>query len=383
MSTRDDDIEFDFFEDDPATSETAQTRVRLPRRGGGGGNGGERRSLGPPRGGRPLLRLLGLVALAVGVVLAFGLLIESCASSSKQDAYSDYMADVQTIAAQSTANGDRLWNTLNAPLTVQQIEQRLRGLAEQERQNVAQAQDLDPPGQLRGENERLVDALQLRVNGMTGLADTFRSTATDQSDEDAALLAAQSERLLASDIVWSDLFRAAALAQLAEDGVTDVIVPNSDVVDDSELVTTESMQLVLDRVRADTGGDRSGLHGTNIETVVAQPGDQTLVPGDQLNTVTATTELAFEVTVLNSGDSQEVQIPVTLTMEQGTGNPIVKEEQIDVINPDEEVVVTFTDLGEVRFATQTTLKVDVAPVEGERNRDNNSAQYKVTFLLPS
>jgi hypothetical protein len=309
--------------------------------------------------------------------------IESCASSSKKEAYSDYMEDVRTIASQSTANGNRLWTTLQTPaISVADIERRLRGLAEQERQNVRQAQNLDPPGRLRPQNERLADALMLRVNGIVGLADTFKSTAANQSDEDAGLLATQAGRLLASDIVWSDLFRAAALAQLADDGVTDVIVPESRIVGDTDLVTAAAMQLILDRVRADTGGDRSGLHGTNIETVRAQPGDQQLVPG-QLNTVTATTELAFEVTVLNSGDSQEVQIPVTLTLEQGTGAPIVKEAKIDVINPDEEATVTFEDIGEVRFATQSTLKVDVAPVEGERNRDNNSAQYSVTFLLPS
>ena len=46
------------------------------------------------------------------------------------------------------------------------------------------------------------------------------------------------------------------------------------------------------------------------------------------------------------------------------------------------MTVTFDSLGEVRFATQTTLKVDVAPVLGERNKDNNSAQYKVIFSLP-
>ena len=43
MSQRDDDIQFDFFEDEPATSETAQTsRVRMPRRGGSNGDGRRR-----------------------------------------------------------------------------------------------------------------------------------------------------------------------------------------------------------------------------------------------------------------------------------------------------------------------------------------------------
>src|SRR3954453_2094953 len=35
MDTPDDDLEFDFFEDEPATTEAqSQSRVRLPRRGG-------------------------------------------------------------------------------------------------------------------------------------------------------------------------------------------------------------------------------------------------------------------------------------------------------------------------------------------------------------
>jgi hypothetical protein len=382
MDQRDDDIEFDFFEDEPATSET-QPRMRLPRRGGSGGNGAPRRSLGPPRGGAPLLRLVGLVVIAVVLVLVFGLLIESCASKSKHDAYASYMADVQKVAAQSTANGKALATALTTPgLSAVQIESKLRGIAEQERQNVRRAQELDPPGRLRVEHAHLVDALGLRVSGLVGLADAFKKTATSTNPDDAALLAAQANRLLASDIIWEDLFRALALAQLQSDGVSGVNVPDSNVVSNTELVTEKSMELVLQRIRgASTGGSPTGIHGTNIVSVKAQPGDQTLTSG-QLNTVTATTELAFDVTVEDSGESQEVGIPVTLTIEQGTGKPIVKTAEIDLINPGEQVTVTFDGLGEVRFATQTTLKVDVAPVLGEANKDNNSAQYSVIFSLP-
>jgi|tagenome__1003787_1003787.scaffolds.fasta_scaffold20873791_2 hypothetical protein len=384
MDPRDDDIQFDFFEDEPATSETAQPRVRLPRRGNSGGDGGSRRSLGPPRGSAPLLRLLGLVVLAIFLVLVFALLIQSCASKSKHDAYASYMDDVQKIAAQSTANGKALATVLTTPgLSATQIETKLRGIAEQERQNVRRAQALDPPGRLRDENGHLVDALTLRVSGLVGLADAFKSTASSKDTPgDAILLAAQANRLLASDIVWDDLFRAVALAQLTSDGVSGVSVPESQVVPATELVTEKSMELVLQRLRgASTGGTPSGVHGTNITSVIAQPGDQTLSTAG-LNTVTATTELAFDVVVQDSGDAQEVQIPVTLTIEQGTGKPIVKTQTIDLINPGESVTVTFDGLGEVRFATQTTLKVDVAPVLGEKNKDNNSAQYKVIFSLP-
>ena len=72
----DDDIQFDFFEDDPATTEAPPSRVRLRR------PSGPRRRVGRPRGAGPLLRLLLLVAFVVFLVLVFGLLIQSCASAA-------------------------------------------------------------------------------------------------------------------------------------------------------------------------------------------------------------------------------------------------------------------------------------------------------------
>jgi len=388
MSQRDDDIQFDFFEDEPATSETAQTsRVRMPRRGGSNGDGGSK-SFGPPRGPAPLLRLLGVVAVVVGVVLLFGVLINSCASSSRKDSYSSYMEDVQQIATQSTANGTRLARVLTTPgASATSIEQKLRGIAAQEQQNVNRAQALDAPGRLRPENGHLIDSLALRVSGLTGLAGAFKSTASSKSDDsealdrDSALLAAQASRLVASDIVWDDLFRALALQQLQNDGVDGVTVPESHIVTNDELTSAAGMKLVLQRIRADTSGSGNVLHGTNIESVKAQPGDQSLTPG-QLNTVTATTELSFDVTVTDSGGAQEVGIDVTLTLDQGTGKPIVKTQQIPIINPGESVTVTFEGLGDVQFARRTTVKVDVEAVPAESNKTNNSAEYEVIFTLP-
>jgi CARDB protein len=377
----DDDIQFDFFEDEPATSETPSPRVRLPRR-----VNGPRRGVGPPRGAAPLVRLLLLVAFFVFLVLVFGLLIQSCASASKHDKYASYMQDVGKLATQSSANGKSLSTVLTTPgLSVAQIETRLRGIADQEQQNVAAAQSLDPPGRLRDENLHVVEALELRVSGVEGLAKTFQQTASSKSTtKDAALLAAQAERLTASDIVWDDLFKAPAVAQLTHDGVTGVNVPESHFVSSADLLTAHSMVLVLQRIRgAAKGAPAPGLHGTDIGSVTAEPGGQVLSVGS-LTTVTATTDLAFSVVVENGGDSQEVQIPVTLTIDRPSaqGGPIVKTQRIDVINPGESKTLSFTGFGQVPFASQTTVRVDVKAVPGETNTSNNSYSYPVIFSLP-
>ena len=377
----DDDIQFDFFEDEAATTEAAAEPSRRLRR-----PAGPRRRVGRPRGAGPLVRLLLLIAFVVFLVVVFGLLIESCSSASKHDAYANYMEDVGKLATQSTANGKSLSTVLTTPgLSVAQIETRLRGLSGQEQQNVAAAENLNPPGRLRDENLHLVEALQLRVSGIDGLASTFQKTAGSKSTTaDSALLAAQGLRLTASDVVWDDLFKANAVAQLQHDGVSGVNVPDSHFVASPDLMTAHSMALVLQRIRgAATGTPSPGLHGTDIGTVTAQPGGQVL-SASSLTTVTATTDLTFTVVVENGGDSQEVQIPVTLTIDrpQAQGGPIVRTQRIDVINPGESKTVSFGNLGQVPFASQTTVRVDVKAVPGETNTANNSYSYPVIFSLP-
>ena len=377
----DDDIQFDFFEDEPATRETAAPRVRLPRR-----STGPRRRVGPPRGTAPVVRLLGLVAFFVFLVLVFGLLIQSCASASRHDAYAHYMDRVGKLADQSSANGKALATVLTTQgLSVNEIEQKLRGIADSEQQNVAQGESLNPPGRLRDDNLHLVEALELRVSGVQGLVTAFERTAQSKNTkQDAAVLAGQAERLTASDVVWDDLYKAPATAQLQHDGVSGVDVPESHFVSNPDLMTTASMTLVLQRIRgAATGSPAPGLHGTDIGSTTAEPGGQVL-SASHLTTVTATTDLAFAVVVDNGGNSQEVQIPVTLTIDrpQAQGGPIVKTQTIDVINPGESKTLSFGNLGQVPFASQTRVTVDVKAVPGEHNTTNNTATYPVIFSLP-
>jgi hypothetical protein len=381
MDPPDDDIEFDFFGDEPATTEAQPTqRVRLPRRGGRG-TGGTRVPSGPSRGFTPLLRLLALIAIIVAVLVFFGLVLQSCASTSKHDSYQHYMDKVATIAKSSEDNGAQVADALTTPgAKVSDLTAKLAGIAEQERQNVHAAQDLDPPGPLRTQHLHMIDSLQLRVSGVSGLANVFETTTGSKSSDDAALLVAQADRLLASDVVWDDFFKDPSKAVMKNEGVSGISVPDSNFVSNQDFISERSMTLVLQRLRgASTSGTPTGVHGTNIAKTVALPANQELST-TTLNTVTATTDLAFAVTVHNGGDSQEVGIKVTLTIDK-QGGAIVKTKTIQVINPGQDKVITFTDLGGVPFARNTHVDVDVAPVPGEQDSTNNKASYPVIFSL--
>lgn len=329
----------------------------------------------------PILRLLALIGIVVALLVIFGLLIQSCASTSKHDRAASYMDKVGTIAKSSEDVGTGVANALITPgAKAGDLATKLGNYADQERQNVKSAQDLNPPGYLRDQHQQMIEALQLRVSGVQGLADTFSANPTSKTKGEAAVLSEQADRLLASDVVWDDLFKDPATSQLKNEGISGVTVPDSNFVQNRDLTTERSMSLLLTRLRGTAaGGTPTGLHGTNIVETKTLPGGQTLSQ-TQTNTVVATTGLAFVVTIQDSGDSQEVGIKVTLTIDKPQG-AIVRTKTLPLINPGQTKSVTIGNLGQVPFAQKTNVHVDVAAVPGEHNTSNNKATYPVIFSL--
>jgi hypothetical protein len=389
MSTYDDDdIEFDFF-DEPETVEATQRGRRPPRRertgdGGPGGDGPRRPPMRTPTGLVPLARLVGLIAIAIVVVVALVFWVGACQGKSKHDEYASYAAKVRSIAKSSQQLGAEFANKLVSPgLKEADLETSLQQYAQQEQQAYTQAQQIRPPGPLRSIHQQAVDALELRMKGLAALGDTLSRTASVKEASTAAqALAEQGQLLVASDVVWDQLYQLPATQQLKEQGVTGVVIPDSNFVTNVELVSNRSFSVVFQRLHgASTGGTPSGKHGDGLVAVKIQP------QGDELSTSTATTvkvsaDLAFVVTIENSGDFQEVNVPVTLTIDAG-GTPIARRQSVTVIQPAEQKTVTFSkfDLPPTVFGEQARVKVEVGAVAGEINTANNSATYTVLFSL--
>ena len=382
-TTQDDDFEFDFF-DEPDEETITQRRgpVRPPQRPKRAPRGPKR----PPGGFTPILRLVGLIAFAILVVVLLVFWIQGCQNNAKSTAYKNYMADVSAIARASNQNGRTLNSVLVTPGIKQtEIVQRINGLAQQEQQNVQRGESLNPPGHLRDAHQHMIESLQFRVSGLRGLANAFaRTTKKTDSAKAGTVLAGQAERLSASDIVWSDLFQAPSSQILSQQGVHGVAVPRSQFVTNTELTSASTFADIVKRMQgASTGGSTSsgsGLHGTGIESVTAQP-QGLVLSRDSDNKVVASTDLRFEVVVKDTGDNLETKIPVTLTI-QKQGTPIKQTQTIQVISPGQTKTVVFRNIDTTGvFGVKTTLKVDVTPVPHEARVDNNSYQYPVIFSL--
>ena len=367
------DIEFDFFEESPTTESAPRKkdsppgkRPRLPKR--------------PPTppGGPRLYRLGVLIAGAILLAVIFILVINNCRGDQKQAAYEGYIEDAGTVATESAELGAQLNERLTTPgIRLEALRADVEGLKEQQEQILRRSQDLSPPGPLVEQQEALVETMQFRVNGLAGLARGLQLVAqTDDPQESGQNLANQAQRLVASDVVYIDAFKAASESVLEQQGVTNVPVPASVFVQNPEFGSPTFWTQTVERLTQ--GPEAGGLRGNGLVGVRVQPGGQELVRGED-NTVEQSADLAFEVLVENSGESQETQVKVILIIRQ---DPQIRKEQIiDVINPQETKTVRFTGFDTLQFSTQTTLQVQVEPVQGEQNTNNNTREYPIIFTL--
>ncbi len=379
MNRFDDDMEFDFF-DEPATQEAPSRRRR-----GGRGEGPPRPPAHAPTGIVPLTRLVGLVAIAIAIVVGLVFWVGACQGKSKHDEYASYAEKVRAIAQSSHQVGQELANELIAPgLKLADLETSLQQWAQQQQQAYDQAQQIRPPGPLRPFHQQVLDTLQLRALGLAGLANQLARTSNQKDAATfAAALAEPAKLLTTSDVVWVQLYKDPATQELKRQGITGVVIPGSQFLANEDLVSNRAFQLLYPRLRgASTGGTPSGLHGSALVGTRAVPQGASLSTSNPTK-VTVSADLAFEVTVEDSGNFQEVSVPVTLKIVVGKKTIVTMRKTIPVIQPTTRQTVSFGNLNlpPSAFANNVTINVVVGAVPGEQKTDNNKASYPVFFSL--
>ena len=375
MSEYDSDIEFDFFDDlETDESPPAPGRQRAQR------------PPGPPpkrpehRGLPPAARLAGLIAFGILIVVLLVLWVQSCSGSSTKSSYSAYLAKVGVLAHDSTQLGSSLSQAIATPgITAPQLASKVETLAGQQQSDVGVAQKLKAPRGLADPNASMIEALQFRVAGLSGLARAMRAGAgSTKVTQTSTGLGSQGQRLVASDVIWQDRFRQATLAKVSQQNITGLTIPSSVFAEDG--IDSQSFwSPVVQRLNGNTtsGGTSGQLIGTELLGTTVLPKGTQLSP-TQLNTIVDSPDLGFVVSVKNSGDVQVASVQVTITLKQSP-KPISATQTISLINPGQTQTATFKNLPQPAFVTRTTLVVDVQPVKGEKNVSNNSTSYPVIF----
>jgi hypothetical protein len=384
VSTFDDETQVEFF-DEPETLEAPgrqRRRIRPPRAGG------PRRPTPPPPGAVALARLAGFVALAIAIVVGLVFWVGSCQGKSKHDEYASYMNDLRPIALSSAQDGADFANSLSSQtLTVVGLQAKLQLWSRHQQQDYDDALRLRPPGPLQAAQQQALATFQLRAIGMTGLANVLATAGSKSEGEVASLLAGQAQVLSASDTVWRELFHLPATETMKSLGVRGVIAPPSQIVSNPELITARSFGIVYQRLRAtNTGGKPpSGLHGSMLVGTQAVTGGKTItLTTSSPQKVDVASDLVFNVSFTNSGNFQEVKVPVTLRVSV-FGKPVVQRKKVvDSILAQHTATASFGNLDlSGAFGGTAKVHVEIGKVPGETRLDNNSATYPVFFSLPS
>ena len=383
VSTHEDDAELEFFEE-PETLESP----RRPRRRIRPGGGGPRRPAPPPPGAVALARLAGFVALAIAVIVGLVFWVGSCQGKSRHDEYASYMTSVRGIAQDSARTGAAFANALGSPnLSLTSLQAKLDLWSRQQQEAYNEALRLHPPATLQSAHQEVLAALQLRAIGLAGLSTALAQAGSKPSSEVAADLAKQAQALAASDLVWTDLFHVPATETLTRLGVTGVIAPPSAFVANPEVISATSFGTVYDRLKSTTtGGKVTGLHGSAlVKTEAVAGGAVKQLSTSTPNTVDVSANLVFRVTFADSGNFQEVKIPVTLTVNVSGKDVTKKTKIVPSILSQHQQTVAFgnLDLPPSAFGANAHVHVEIGKVPGEKRVDNNSATYPVFFSLSS
>jgi hypothetical protein len=326
------------------------------------------------------------------VVLAF--VIQDCRRDQRVDAYKTYVNSAGQVADQSAQQGTALLRILQnrEGRNASQLQQQVRTLSTQAEGLATRADELDPPDGLREADRDLVTALRYRANGLASLAEALPNIIrSDNARFASRSIADTMKRFSASDVIYKDSFVDVVQARIRDENIAGLEVAGDALFlpgNNDRFATEAGARTLLNGLRRQggAGGTQTGdgnLRGTSLVSVRALPSDTTLQAGS-VTSIPASASLQWAVTVRNGGDFVENGVKVTATMRYpGGAGEDVQEATIETISPGEEKTVRVPPppSDAQQPGQEGSLTVNVEPVEGEQNVDNNRAEYPVTITF--
>jgi hypothetical protein len=293
----------------------------------------------------------------------------------------DYARGANELLKLSQAESRQLFDVLSAPSSTDQTVNR-RNQANALRSDSAtlsdRARDLDVPDELTGAHDYLLEALDLRRDALAEVADQLPGAlAQEERRNSTGRIADMMKVFLASDVVLTARFKPTADAAFKNEDVGTRINGGSlTFVEDIQWVNPDFVADQIAGIRGTDGGSATpGLHGDGLGTVSL--GGVALTPGGSA-TVPLSSDSAFDVQVVNQGDSTETDVKVQVTVGQG-GDAIDLEDTIPEIAAGEAKSVTIPLSKQPPTGQNVPITVKVKPVPGEEVTDNNEAEFTVIF----
>lgn len=319
-----------------------------------------------------------------GAILAFILIVllfRGCLDARKERAMEDYVRDSTELVNLSKAESERLFDTLRAPDGQDQAVDRQNQANELRVDSatlVDRARDLDVPDELSESQDYFVESLELRRDALNVVAEELPGAlAEEERRQSTGRIAQMMQVFLASDVLLKSRFRPTLTEALEEEDINAQVPSNAALtfVENLDWLQPDFVADQIAGIRGSGGTATPGLHGNGLGTVSL--GGVALTPGGSA-TVQLTRDTAFDIQVVNQGDSTETDVVVTVTAGQGA-DAIELEETIDEIAAGEQKSVTIPLTEQPPTGQNVPIAVRVKPVPGEEVTDNNEAEFSVIF----
>jgi hypothetical protein len=323
-------------------------------------------------------RAIGLGAIVVIIILAV-LGLNSCLDARKDRAFRSYADDVRALVNSSQDVSDRFFEVLSKPTRADalDVQTQVNALRVDAQQLTDRAADTDHPDELDAANAELVNTFEFRADAIARIAELLPTALGDKGKRAANdLIAGQMQALLASDVIYLQRVLPDLRSAYDDQGITERF-PTSRFLPDLGWLDPDVVATRLGRLSSGTEEAATpGLHGTGLQGVTVQPAG-TVLSEQGVNRITLSDQLAFDVEVQNQGESEETDIPVTITIQNGKRIAVDQTIPRIAAGETETISVPLTEKPEAGSVTRVT--VAVAPVPGEGTKDNNAATYQVTF----
>ncbi|MFI5009106.1 MAG: hypothetical protein ACHQDY_02400 [Solirubrobacterales bacterium] len=363
----------------PAAPPRDSPSPRRPR--GGDGIGGEGGSID-----RHTLLVRRRIAAGVGVLLliVIVLIVNGCLKSGKEQALEDYNHNVGLLVGESDSQVSHpLFTALSSASskTPLQVETQIAPLIAEAKSQAERARGLSVPDGMSGAQGHLLLVLDLRTEGVTKVSEKLRTALGSQSKQATTEIAGDMENFLASDVVYSQ--RVAPLIQqtLVSAGIHEQTPATSNFLPNLGWLEPET---VAARLGGKSSGSTSnaavapGTHGHAITGVSV--GATTLQPAPAVSHVksgASPTNPTFTVMVENGGSNAETNVKVEVTVTSG-GKQSKGSHVVNKTEPGSTVPVDIPVEG-VTLNVASSVTVNVQPVPGETNTENNKGTFDVVF----
>lgn len=327
----------------------------------------------------------GAAIVVVIIVLAIG--IHSCQVSSQDSALRAYSTNVNSLIAKSDGTGASVFGVLTGAGNGDELtlDTQLNNLRTDAQSELTTGENLSAPGAVSKAQQALVLALSLRRDGIADIADNFEASVSKTPQTAIGHIAADMQRFLASDVIYTTQTAtgiAAALhgAGIAVGGTNGVTIQPTDFIHDVAWLEPTYVASKIGGSAAGASssgsscpsGDSCGheLNSVTVGSVELSPAGGT--------TVSANPAPTFTVNFTNSGHVAESNVSVKISVTDSSGATITASKVEAVTQPGQAYNLQIT-LPKAPATGSGNVTVTVAKVPGETDIANNTQTYPVTF----